>query len=132
MTVPGNQWISFKRQFRFERFAYCYYCGMPQDRGSVKESPDCHRQVRWGRGSFCPWSDYVYIVLWCIWHTTGLRASLVQFYGLSEIITYDGFVEWVTEEDQLAGEYYKGLEVFVWFCEAWMSNGRRVTQNVVT
>jgi hypothetical protein len=40
-------------------------------------------------------------------------------------MTLETFIEWVTDENALLGEYYKGLEVFVWFCDRWMETSRR-------
>ena len=126
MTVPRDQWIvALKKKFKFVPYTYCYHCGLPQDRGPVRESPDCHRQVSWGKGKICPWADYIYIVLWSIWHRPDLRSTFLAAQNLSQDSTYDDFVEWAIEEDALAGEYFKGLEGFLWFCQQWMSSGRR-------
>jgi hypothetical protein len=126
MIVPSAGWIAFKRSFRFVPYTYCFTCGLPQDRGAIKESPDCHRCVSWGKGVICPWADYVFIVIWCIWHTPRLRSKLLTENGLSADITYDDFVEWAKEEDPLEGEYYKALEVFIRFCETWQASWQRV------
>ena len=130
MNVPRNQWITFKRSFRFAAFAYCYYCGLPQDRGSVKESPACHRNLTWGKGVICPWGDYIFIVLWSIWHTENLRLPFLAANQLDQDIVYEDFVDWATEEDAVSGEYYKGLEGFVGFCERWMASGRKAGNHV--
>jgi hypothetical protein len=127
ISVPANEWMSFKRLFKFDKYTYCYNCGLPQDRGPVKESPQCHRGLRWGKGVFCPWADYVFIVLWCIWNTPSLLSPMLAAFRLPTNITYDDFVGWVTEENSVAGEYYHGLEAFVWFCERWTSSGRAAT-----
>jgi hypothetical protein len=125
MTVPNDQWLAVKGKFKFVPYTYCYNCGMPQDREPVKESPDCHHRVSWGKGIICPWADDIYIVLLSIWNTPNLHSSFLATHNMPHDVSYDHFAEWVTEEDALAGEYFKGLEGFVWFCEQWMALGRR-------
>jgi hypothetical protein len=60
MTVPSGQWITFKHRFKFVPYLYCFNCGLPQDRGSVKESPDCHHNLSWGKGVFYGLTTYIH------------------------------------------------------------------------
>jgi len=130
MNVPRDKWIGFKQSFRFAPYCNCFYCGLPQDRGSVKESPACHRNMTWGKGIICPWVDYGFIALWSIWHSEKLQSPFLATNQLPATTTYEEFVEWATEEDAVSGEYYKGLEGFVGFCEQWIASGRRTGNGV--
>jgi len=130
MTIPQTGWVSLKRQFKFIPYTYCFNCGLPQDRGPIKESPDCHRGLTWGKGIFCPWADYVFIVIWSIWHVSERRATFLSHHNLDGDISYEDFLLWAMEEDALSGEYYKALEGFVWFCEQWMASWRRINPRV--
>lgn len=125
-AIPRQGWLAFKRNFVFEKYSYCYSCGMPQDRNFNGESPACHRTVPWGKGSFCPWSDFICLVLWSTWYSQDIRAEALQSFQLPEDLSFVNFCDWVNAEDKQSGCYYNGLEVFLWFCERWEKNGRRV------
>jgi hypothetical protein len=120
LRVPMNNYLPFKRSFRnFEKFAYCWNCGSPQDRSGNQESPDCHRAFKYGRGMVCPWADFTFVAVFCMWHLPHLQAALLEAFALSSEMTYDDFVEWLALEEKEAGEYFKLLEVFLWYCERW-------------
>lgn len=124
-AIPTN-WLPFKQIFKgkFIPFCYCYNCGMPQDRLGNGEAPDCHRSYVFKKGSFCPWADFIFISLWCLWHQPTIRANILEIFGVSPDTDYATFLNWITTEDT-PGEYYKGLEVFLWYCEQWLACSQR-------
>jgi hypothetical protein len=117
VTVPTT-WQGYKRLYNWEGFSYCYFCGLPQDRNRNGEAPACHRAVSYGVP--CPFADFIFIVVWTLWHTDATRAQIIQDFGLLPDATYEQFAEWVVIEETMDGEYYKGLEVFIWYCERWL------------
>lgn len=121
--LPNTSWLSFKKEFRdaFAPFTYCYRCGLPQ-KSLMAEEPACHADVPKGRG-LCPFSDFIFIVVHCIWHTPATRADMIQNFGLPKALDYNGFIEWAKKENMLAGCYYNALEVFLWFCIRWEKSG---------
>lgn len=123
-NIP-NLWLGLKRSLKFEKFTYCYSCALPQDRGWNREAPECHRSFVFRKGVFCPWADFVYIAIWTLWHDVNKRALMTAKFSLSSDISYEDFASWIGSEEQMAGEYFKGLEVFLWFSEEWLSSGRR-------
>lgn len=42
-------------------------------------------------------------------------------FNLDRNTTYDQFKGWAASEDKLGGEYYKALELFLWYCEKWQN-----------
>lgn len=122
-VIPPPGWIEYKKIFSWKPFSYCYWCGLPQDCNNNGESPDCHRRLIWTKGVPCAFAGFTYIVVWTLWHTPTSRAALIDHFGLPRSMTYQDFCQWATREDD--GEYYKGLEVFLWYCKRWLESGRR-------
>jgi hypothetical protein len=52
---------------------------------------------------------------------------MLENHNASPDMTYEEFVQFITDEDELGGEYYKGLEVFVWYCQGWLSSSRKAS-----
>lgn len=123
--LPSN-FQRYRRAFSWKPYTYCHLCGCPQERNFNQEEPDCHVESRvWnGRQKICPWKDFVFIVLHCIWHTSQ-RHNMLQAFGLSQELALDGFLVWADAEDMMDGKYYNGLEVFLWYCEMWTNTHLR-------
>jgi hypothetical protein len=117
-------WPSFKKAFKFEQYAYCFNCGLPQDRQRNGEEPDCHRKAgQYGKN--CPWKDFIFIVLFLLWDDVNIRLRFMDYFNLDNRMTFGDFKGWAGTEDSLKGEYYKGLEVFLWYCEEWINEQGR-------
>ena len=102
----------FKRNFVFEPYTYCYYCGSPQDHGHTYTASNCHSDF-YSRG-LCPWAHFTFVVVFSIWHDEGLKKEMVEeLKGLGETTTYDQFVRWCLSENLEQGEYTKMLEAFL-------------------
>jgi hypothetical protein len=114
-VVTKAQWASLKKTFTFERYAYCFYCGFPQDRNRNGEAPSCHRTF--GYTQRCPWADFIFITLTLLWEIKEYRIALLLNFGLPENTSFNDYLDWINGEDLFAGEYYKGLMAFIWFCE---------------
>lgn len=111
-----KEYSAFKRSFNFEMFAYCYHCGMPQDRRNNGEGPQCHAEFDYGNGT-CDWAHFIFKVTFRVWQDTALRKKMAAEMGVREPIdTLEEFKEWANGEDAGSGKYYNGLEVFLWFC----------------
>jgi hypothetical protein len=115
-------WLPFKRIFRFKKYSYCYQCGLPQDQSRNGEGVACHKTVGYGRGK-CLWDDLVAIVVYCIWHHAESKAGMMHRFSLPSTMTWEEFNAWAVTEVPLTGEYYKALEVFIWFCKRWGAGG---------
>jgi hypothetical protein len=120
--VP-EAWQGFSTAFTFKPFHYCYYCHMPQDRGGAREAPQSHRSHVYQRKTPCAWADFLMITLHCLWHMPNRRSDLVFHFLLRKTMDYEEFARWATEDDT-PGEYFKGLGVFLWYCERWLGKGR--------
>jgi hypothetical protein len=115
---PFTKYLEFKKKFTFEPYTYCYYCGSPQDQNGRREAPVCHLRPGVGfGGKLCPWADFPFAVVFSIWHTKHFREEMMATFGLDKAMSDDEFAAWCNEEDAGAGEYFKLLEVFMWFCK---------------
>lgn len=125
--VITRDWISsYKSLFnKFEKHAYCWNCGAPQDRRGNNESPDCHRKYNFKKGKFCPWADFIYIASWSLWNHPVLRPAFLRYFDLQPDTDFDVFSKWVVLEDSLGGKYYNGLELYLWYTRVWSKRGQR-------
>jgi hypothetical protein len=120
--VP-EAWRGFAKAFVFEKFHYCYYCNMPQERAGNGEGPQTHRSHIFKAKTPCAWADFVVITLYCLWHIPNRRSDLLSHFLLRKTMDFEEFTRWVTQDDT-PGEYFKGLEVFLWYCERWLEKGK--------
>jgi len=107
--------MEFRQSFKFAQFAYCFYCGSPQERKFNNEAPQCHKDA--GFGYPCPWANFPFVVVLLIWHREDIRKEMMADFRLEEGTTYSRFQEWCIGEYPNKGEYVKMLEVFLWYCK---------------
>lgn len=122
---PNGDWLQFKKSFKFARFAYCFRCGLPGDKFGKTEQPACHKGVNMSAGFHCPWDDFIYVAVHCLWHTPPRRQQIITTFLLHQEMDYEGFKVWARQEDMLAGNYHNALEVFIWYCEIRQQELRR-------
>lgn len=112
----GGEYDSFKHKFVFERFTYCFACGMPQERNRNGEGPTCHVGVPYGKA--CTFGSFIFRAVFCIWQNLQLRNRMMQDLGIGEPLFGCGaFADWATKEEREQGKYHNCLEVFLWFCD---------------
>lgn len=129
-------WLEFKRVFRFADFHYCWHCGLPQEQRYNGEEPACHKKLKlFSRRNFsqsspaqngkviCPYADFIALSIWCIYHVEELRTAASLHFSFPSTASLHKFRTWVVEEEKTRGEYYKGLELFVWFYKRWELTG---------
>jgi hypothetical protein len=124
VNISADWYASVKSLFSFKGYTYCYNCAVPQDRRGNGESPDCHRHWAFKKGSICPWADFIYIAIWSLWNHPFYRAKFLQDFGLPDL-NYDGFAQWVVQDDPLSDRYHNGLEMYLWYCQIWLDTGLR-------
>jgi hypothetical protein len=117
--IPADGWLPFKKIYKWNGFSYCWHCGVPQDRYSSREAPECHRQFGYGR-VICPWADFSFLLVYSLWHLPARRQELINDFDLDPSMTYSQFMEWTKVEEKELGKYFNGLEVFLWYCERWL------------
>lgn len=115
----GPGWLPFKKSLTFHRkHAYCYSCGMPQQRNFNREEPESH--LKWSQNvdpscrRGCPFSDIVALVMWIAFNHEPLRRVAWEHFGLDQNITQSEFVLWAMEDEEDSSRYYKGLDLFIW------------------
>ncbi|KAI9459287.1 hypothetical protein HD554DRAFT_2041944 [Boletus coccyginus] len=115
-TDSSGDYNVFKREFVFERFTYCFSCGMPQDRNRNGEAPSCHAGIPYGRG--CTFGSFIFRAVFCIWQNPQLRERMRLGLGLTDSLSSLGaFVDWAKKEQREEGKYHNCLEAFLWFCD---------------
>ena len=106
----------FKRSFQFERFSYCFSCGLPQDRNHNKEGPACHSNYTFTKSAPCPFAHFIFRASFLLWKKAETRSKMVEGLGIHEpISTIKEFSNWATKEER--GGYHNCLEAFLWFCK---------------
>lgn len=118
MVAFSRGFDAFKRTFHFEKFAYCYVCGMPQDRDRNGEGPGCHAGHTFEKKKACVFGSFIFRVSYCLWQLPALRSEMVASIGIGQpITTQQEFTDWAVIEDDDEGKYHNCLEAFLWFCQ---------------
>ncbi|KAF8425818.1 hypothetical protein L210DRAFT_934942 [Boletus edulis BED1] len=111
----AGDYRDFKLSFVFEKYAYCYSCGMPQDRNRNGEGPMCHLSHDFRRP--CPFGQFIFRTTFCLWQVQTLRAELISRLSIQRPLqTQEEFTEWAVDELADQGKYHNCLEAFLWFC----------------
>ena len=115
-------------------FRYCYSCGMPQSHQGNKQEPWCHahwnEEKGYGKASqspaqplqprrretppSCPWKDFIFQCLFMLYHNPPVMKQLQQQFEFPEGMALEAWAEWVSIDLTDQGEYWKGLEVFIY------------------
>ena len=105
-------WIQeVKKKFSFDRFAYCYMCGLPQG----EFAPSSHPSFRKGEVINCPFDDLVAVLVWhIIHHDVTWKKAIQAFPGLTANMPLSAIVEWACKEEQ-PHLFYNGLELVIWY-----------------
>lgn len=104
-------WIQMKRAFRYEKYKYCWKCGLPQ--GEL--NPATHPTFKPGVVLKCPFDDLVALLIWYIINTEDVwKRACSAFSGLKTDMSLDGIIKWLMIEEQ-PHLFYNGLELVVWY-----------------
>ena len=109
-----RNWLSFKKSFHFEPFKFCYRCGVPL--GHME--PPCHKSVAKLHGMRCPWDDFIFVVVYCLWRIPSSQLDIAAEFGLSPLMDTEDFEIWTQQEEPNTGKLYNLLEVFLWYCRS--------------
>ncbi|KAG2121470.1 hypothetical protein DEU56DRAFT_918156 [Suillus clintonianus] len=115
--IPTHLFRAFRPNFSFERFTYCFQCGLPQNRNGNAEEPACHVGFSYKKGEKCRFAGFIFSAVFHTWHTDGFRNLMVKALGAGvSLKSYDEFLIWIVQETPDEGKYNNLLEVFLWFC----------------
>jgi Helicase conserved C-terminal domain len=104
-------WIKMKRQFRFEKFKYCWRCGLPQ--GDF--APATHPTFKVGDILKCPFDDLVALIIWYIINTEDVWKRACSFFtGLKSTMSLESITKWLDAEEH-PSQFYNGLELVIWY-----------------
>lgn len=113
-----GDYSAFKASFQFEKFCYCYSCGMPQDRNRNGEGPRCLVGHAFSKKKGCEFEHFIFRVAFCIWQLPNLRMQMIAGLGArGSMDTQEGFTKWAVTEEEDEGKYHNCLEAFLWFCQ---------------
>lgn len=116
LDVHGEGYQTFRRQFKFKGYAYCFTCGLPQDQNHNGEGPECHKAYVPGQGVKCPFQFAVFRMAFAAGYKEELLAGLKKELGIPGV-TVQEYLDWVTSEEEVEGQYHNTIEVFLWCCE---------------
>lgn len=104
-------WIELKRKFRFQKYCYCWKCGLPQ--GDF--IPATHPTFKAGVGLKCPFEDLIVVLIWYIINTEEIWVKACSvFTGVTKNMSLEGIMKWLVAEEQ-PHLFYNGLELVIWF-----------------
>jgi len=104
-------WIQMKRQFHFEKYCYCWRCGLPQGEFSLATHPI----FKSGVILKCPFDDLVVLLIWYIINTEDIWKKACSFFpGIKKKMSLDEITKWLKAVDQ-PHMFYNGLELVIWF-----------------
>ena len=129
-----NMWefISFRKMIKLKGgFHYCFSCGMPQNKNRNGLEPKCHED--WGENcsraklntpvnpgtlvkGVCPWSGIIQASLFALFHDKmAMKALKEPPIGLQDPdqMSLAQWASWLNKDESEKGEYWKGLEVFL-------------------
>ncbi|KIK72576.1 hypothetical protein PAXRUDRAFT_21830 [Paxillus rubicundulus Ve08.2h10] len=115
-AIDMGNYSQFRRSFVFAKFAYCFKCGLPQDRHFNKEGVHCHADYKPVGQKECPFGPVIFKVAFALWQVEERKKEMELELGIPE--TYEGYLRWSgAPEEEDGGKYFNALEVFLWYCE---------------
>ena len=105
--------------FSFKPYKFCYCCGVPL--GDME--PPCHKAVDKLQGMRCPWDNFIFVVVYCLWRIPSSQYDIAAEFGLSPLMETKDFDIWTRQQDPNVGKLYNLLEVFLWYCRS-QSDGK--------
>lgn len=106
--MDGVGWRECKKQVLLSN-GHCFYCSLPSWKWNLS-----HHTEKRGKGTGCPYEDYVCLVWWHVYHDRELWQACQRHYQLSSL-SEDEWFQWLTSDDGTL--FYHGLEVFLWYCK---------------
>ncbi|KIL53866.1 hypothetical protein M378DRAFT_182719, partial [Amanita muscaria Koide BX008] len=132
VSRPGNrptfqQFVDFRKSILLRgNFNYCFLCTMPQSKDGNGLEPNCHamaldKYTRVPSSSpqlkrKCPWANIIQASLFALYFDRSAMAKLLLHFPYSnnpESMTIKEWAEWLNTDLHDQGEYWKGLEVFL-------------------
>lgn len=111
-------WIRLKRELQFEKYQYCWSCGLPQG----DSTPVTHPVFKPGFIVDCPFDDLVALLIWHIIHTEDIwKKACSTFIGLKDKMPLTDIINWAKKEDQ-PHLFYNGLELVIWYWVTYKKN----------
>jgi hypothetical protein len=107
----GFGWINLKRKFLFEKYHYCWKCGLPQREFCLTTHP----KFKAGTSLKCPFDDLIAVLIWHIINTEEIwKRACSIFSGLNSGMSLEKITKWLTAEEQ-PHLFYNGLELVIWY-----------------
>lgn len=104
-------WIQLKKEFRFEKYKYCWKCGLPQGEFSLATHP----KFKSGTVMKCPFDDMIALLMWHIINTEEIwDKACTVFSGLKQKMNLTEVTKWLKAEEQ-PHLFYNGLELVIWY-----------------
>jgi Helicase conserved C-terminal domain len=111
----GFGWIQLKKKFKYEKYHYCWKCGLPQGKFALATHP----VFRTGTVLNCPFDDLIALLIWHIIHTEDIwTRACASFLGIESNMSLEKITDWLIKEEQ-PHLFYNGLELVVWFWIAY-------------
>ena len=113
----ASSYHSFRMAFKFRKYAYCYVCGMPQDKKQNRGGPSCHVRHDFEKKKPCEFSSFIFCLMFYLWQLPEWGSKMAACLGLGKMVCIQQqFTEWVVTEEVNEGKYHNCLKAFLWFC----------------
>jgi len=117
-AVQMDEYMIFKKSFKFNLYTYCFHCCLPQSKGFTGEEPACHAGFSYKKGQMCEFIGFIFKAVFSMWTEDKFRKLLIKqpICRGATLSILDKFHAWVVQEHDSQGKYVNCLEAFLWFC----------------
>jgi hypothetical protein len=117
-AVQMDEYMIFKKSFKFDLYTYCFHCCLPQSKGFTGEEPACHAGFSYKKGQTCEFVGFIFKAVFSMWTEDKFRKLLIKqpICRGATLSTLDEFRAWAVQEHDSQGKYVNCLEAFLWFC----------------
>ena len=121
----GIGWIDLKKKFKFQKYQYCWRCGLPQG----EFAPATHPSFKAGVTMICPFDDLVVLLIWHIINTEDVwKRACSVFPALKGTMHLADIQKWLVKEEG-PHSFYNGLELVIWYWIAYKKDPMEFTSN---
>jgi Helicase conserved C-terminal domain len=100
-------------------YLYCFPCGMPQSKNGNDLEPKCHSELQvWTKKIPCPWKEKIHAFLFALYYDKAAMKDVLTHFMYTDKedcgeMALDEWAKWLCTDLTDQGEYWKGLEVFL-------------------
>lgn len=117
--IKMSNFQAFRNAFVFERYTYCYRCGVPNDKPRLHYFAPSFHQVEWYQGKVdCPYIHFLFKTIYALWFREDLKPAFCRDLGI-QATSEKEFTEWaiLTPLGLTETTYFNGMTLMLWYCK---------------